>query len=85
MSADFDANQLREAEIKRLAEMAGVAYKNAMDPELKMKTRESWHQKYINTVQALNQLLKDLQYRDYEERLKTVEESATRNRTTSSA
>ena len=46
-----------------------------MDEGLRMKTRESWYQKYTNAVLALNQLLKDLQYKDYEKRLKVVEES----------
>ncbi len=80
MSGDSDPNKLRDVEIKRLVKMAELAYKNAMDQELKMRTRESWHQKYTNTVLALNQLLKDLQYKDYEKRLKLIEESGTRPR-----
>ncbi len=70
-----DPNRLREVEIKRLAELAGLAYKNALDDKLKMKTREGWYQKYTNAVLALNQLLKDSQYKDYEKRLKVIEES----------
>jgi hypothetical protein len=46
-----------------------------MDESLRMKTRESWYQKYTNAVLALNQLLKDLQYKEYEKRLRVVEES----------
>jgi len=55
--------------------LAALAYRNAMDEGLRMKTRESWYQKYTNAVLALNQLLKDLQYKEYEKRLKVVEES----------
>jgi hypothetical protein len=40
-----------------------------------LRTRESWYQKYTNAVLALNQLLKDLQYKEYEKRLRIVEES----------
>ncbi len=80
MSEDFDPNRLREVEIKRLAELAEIAYKNAMDLELKIGTRESWYQKYTNAVLALNQLLKDLQYKDYEKRLRLIEESWKRPR-----
>jgi hypothetical protein len=58
-----------------LEELAAMAYRNAMDEGLRMKTRESWYQKYTNAVLALNQLLKDLQYREYEKRLKVIEES----------
>ena len=77
---DFDPNTLRDVEIKRLAELAALAYRNAMDPELKMKTRENWYGKYTNAVLALNQLLKDLQYKDYENRLRILEKSGVRLR-----
>ena len=75
-----DPNTLRDVEIRRLAELAEMAYKNARDGELKMKTREAWHGKYTNTVLALNQLLKDSQYRDYEERMREIEEYAKEGR-----
>jgi hypothetical protein len=58
-----------------LEELAAMAYRNAMDEGLRMKTRESWYQKYTNAVLALNQLLKDLQYKEYEKRLRVIEES----------
>lgn len=73
-------NMIRDVEIRRLAELAEMAYKNAIDPELKMKTREAWHGKYTNTVLALNQLLKDSQYRDYEERMRRIEDYAKEGR-----
>ena len=62
-----------------------MAYGNAMDEGLRMKTRESWYQKYTNAVLALNQLLKDMQYRDYEQRLKVIEGSRRLRRTVLSA
>jgi hypothetical protein len=68
-----------------LVELAALAYKNAMDEGLRMRTRESWYQKYTNAVLALNQLLKDLQYKDYEKRLKVIEESRRLRRTVMSA
>ena len=77
---DLDPNNLRDVEIKRLTDLAALAYKNAMDPELKMQTRENWYGKYTNAVLALNQLLKDLQYKDYENRLRILEKSGTRLR-----
>src|SRR3989442_15910776 len=72
---DSDPNRLREVEIQRLTELAALAYKNALDEKLKIKTREGWYQKYTNAVLALNQLLKDSQLKDYEKRLKVIEES----------
>ena len=85
MSEDLDPNRIRDVENKRLEELAALAYKNAMDEGLRMKTRESWYQKYTNAVLALNQLLKDLQYKEYEKRLKIVEDSRRLRRTVLSA
>ena len=73
---DYDPNRLREVEIRRLTMLAELAYRNAVDEELKMKTREDWFGRYTNAVLALNQLLKDSQYKDYESRLRLLEESA---------
>jgi hypothetical protein len=61
--------------------LAALAYRNAMDEGLRMRTRESWFQKYTNAVLALNQLLKDLQYKEYERRLKVIEDSRRLRRT----
>ncbi len=72
---DLDPNRLRDVEIRRLAEMAELAYRNSTDEGLRMKTREDWFQKYTNAVLALNQLLKDSQYKDYERRLRVLEDS----------
>jgi len=73
---DSDPNRLREVEIRRMTMLAELAYRNAVDEDLKMKTREDWFGKYTNAVLALNQLLKDSQYKDYESRLRLLEESA---------
>jgi len=85
VSEDLDPNRIRDVEIKRLEELAALAYRNAMDEGLRMKIRESWYQKYTNAVLALNQLLKDLQYKEYEKRLKVIEESRRLRRTVLSA
>jgi hypothetical protein len=74
-----DPNKLRDVEIQRLAELTELAYKSAIDMELKMKTREAWFGKYTNAVLALNQLLKDVQYREYEKRLQAIEEFVKEN------
>jgi len=85
VSEDLDPNKIRDVEIKRLEELAALAYRNAMDEGLRMRTRESWYQKYTNAVLALNQLLKDLQYKEYEKRLKVIEDSRKLRRTVLSA
>jgi len=67
-------NVIRDLEIKRLRESADLAYRNAMDTSLPMRMRETWHRQYTNTVLALNQLLRDSQYKQYEERMRAIEE-----------
>ncbi len=72
---ESDPNTLRDVEIKRLAHMAEIAYRNSIDANLSVRMQETWHQRYTNTVLALNQLLKDSKYKDYEKRLRVIEES----------
>lgn len=60
--------------------MAALAHKNATDPEMPIRLQVEWHSRYTNTVLALNQLLKDSQYRDYEERMREIEEYAKEGR-----
>jgi hypothetical protein len=45
-----------------------------MDQNMDLKTRERWTQLYNNTSQVLNQVLKDRQMRDWEKRLRAIEE-----------
>ena len=75
MSEESDPNKIRDVEIKRLTQLAELAYGNATDEKLRLTTRESWFQKFTNAVLALNQLLKDSQYAEFERRLRVVEES----------
>jgi hypothetical protein len=81
LSEESDPNRIRDVEIKRLVEMTGLAYNNAMDRELKIRTRESWYQKYVNSVLALDQLLKSSQYAEFEKRLRIIEQLKESRRT----
>lgn len=71
---ETDANILRDREIKRLTDLATIAYENCHDKKLRNKARESWHQRYTNHVLALNVLLKDSQIKEYEARMKIIED-----------
>ncbi len=77
---ETDPNRLRDREIKRLAELASLAYKNCINKKLEMRMRENWHKRYTNHVLALNVLLKDSQLKDYEERMKMIEEHERKRR-----
>ena len=71
----YDANLLREMGIKHLVEIVKYAHQQAMNEKLDEKARDRWAQRYTNAILALNQVLKDRQYRDYERRLKLLEEN----------
>ena len=71
---ETDANILRGHEIKRLTDLATIAYENCHNKKLRMKARESWHQRYTNHVLALNVLLKDSQIKEYEARMRIIED-----------
>ncbi|HZY94944.1 MAG TPA: hypothetical protein VFE98_08850 [Candidatus Bathyarchaeia archaeon] len=68
-----DANELREMGIKNLVEIVKYAHEQAMNENLDEKSRERWTQRHTNAVLALNLILRDRQYSDYEERLKILE------------
>ncbi len=57
-----------------MIESADLAFANMMDASLPLKMRETWHRQYTYTVLALNQLLKDSQYKEYEERMRVIED-----------
>jgi hypothetical protein len=67
-----DPNKLRDVEIKRLVELAQLAYQNTREPNMSMKMREAWHRRYTNTVEVLNRLLKDAQIKDYTRKLQAI-------------
>jgi len=67
-----DPNKLRDVEIKRLVELAQLAYENTREPGMSMKMREAWHRRYTNTVEVLNRLLKDAQIKDYTRKLQAI-------------
>lgn len=51
-----------------------MAYTMLQDSKIDLKTRQGWFEKYTSAALALNQVLKDRQDRDWERRLKELEE-----------
>lgn len=70
--AEDDPNKVRDVEIKRLAELARLAYEKTREPDMSMKMLEVWHRRYTNTVEVLNRLLKDSQIKDYTRKLQAI-------------
>ena len=71
-----DPNKIRDFEIRRLRILADHAYENSINKSLRIGVRNRWHQRYTNHVLALNVLLKDSQIKDYEKRMRIIEEHA---------
>ena len=72
---DPDENELRDELIhqlrKRILELGEMLANRRIDG----KTREKWSQLQVYTAQALNQILRDRQNRDWEKRLKDIEKA----------
>ena len=60
--------------IRQLRRNLKSCRKIMLDEKLDLKTRERWTQLYNNTSTVLNQVLKDRQMRDWERRLRMIEE-----------
>ena len=67
-------NAARDEMIRELRENLARCRKVLSDENLDLKTHERWTQLYNNTSTVLNQILKDRQMKDWENRLKEIEE-----------
>jgi hypothetical protein len=67
-------NEARDEIIRELRENLARCRKVLSDEKLDLKTHERWTQLYNNTSTVLNQILKDRQMRDWENRLREIEE-----------
>ncbi len=75
MSEDVDDNTLREELIRQLRESLAMSWGMMANLKLDAKAREKWTQIHTNTAQILNQVLRDRQNRDWEKRLRELEEA----------
>jgi hypothetical protein len=66
-------NDARDEIIRELRENL-ASRKVLSDEKLDLRTHEHWTQLYNNTSTTLNQILKDRQMRDWENRLREIEE-----------
>jgi len=64
---------VRDRMVRELRQNLARCRRVILDENLDLKTRERWTQLYNNTSQILNQLLKDRQMRDWENRLREIE------------
>ena len=77
MSADTPdrlEERVRDGMVRQLRQNLARCRRVILDEKMDLKTRERWTQLYNNTSQVLNQILKDRQMRDWEKRLREIEE-----------
>ena len=65
---------LRTRIVRELLESLAESRKIMLDSNKDLKTRERWTQLHNSTSQILNTILRDMQMRDWEKRLKEIEE-----------
>jgi hypothetical protein len=74
MSETDSESELREDLILQLKESLSKSREMMSNERLDPKARERWTQLHTNTAQVLNTVLRDQQYKDWEKRLKELEE-----------
>ena len=77
MSADGPdglEEKVRDGMVRQLRQNLARCRKIILDENMDLKTRERWTQLYNNTSRVLNQILKDRQMRDWERRMREIEE-----------
>jgi len=80
---EIEENTVRTRIVTELLESLEESRNVMLDRERDVKTRERWTQIHNSTSQILNTVLRDLQMRDWEKRLKIVEEYRKQQRTIS--
>ena len=64
---------VRDEMVRQLRQNLARCRRVILDEKMDLKTQERWTQLYNNTSQVLNQILKDRQTRDWEKRLREIE------------
>ncbi len=67
-------NDLRDELIVQLKDSLTKSREMMNNEKLDVKTRERWTQLHTNTAQVLNSILRDQQYKDWENRLRELEQ-----------
>jgi predicted component of type VI protein secretion system len=66
--------RLRHELVYQLRESLRASQEKMNNPELSLAERHHWTQTHTYTAQVLNTILRDLQLKDWEKRLKFIEE-----------
>jgi len=70
----LEEGAVRTRNVKELLESLSESRKIMLDSNKDLKTRERWTQLHNSSSKILNTILRDMQMRDWEKRLKEIEE-----------
>jgi len=73
--------RLRQELVYQLRESLRASQEKMNNPELSLAERHHWTQAHTYTAQVLNTILRDLQLKDWEKRLKELEQTRLTNKT----
>ena len=68
-----EADRIRDELVVRLRVSLAKSSQMMLDETLDVRVRERWTQVNTNTAQVLNQVLRDMQFKDWERRLREME------------
>ena len=68
-----EADRVRDELVVQLRKSLAKSSQMMLDETLDPRVRERWTQVNTNTAQVLNQVLRDMQFKDWERRLKEME------------
>ena len=71
---ESEADRVRAELVVQLRESLAKSRAMMLNDKLDAKTREAWTQKHTNTAQVLNMVLRDSQLKDWERRLREMED-----------
>jgi len=75
------SERLRHDLVYQLRESLRASQEKMNNPELSLAERHHWTQAHTYTAQVLNTILRDLQLKDWEKRLKELEQPRLTNKT----
>jgi hypothetical protein len=70
--------RLRNEIVYQLRESLGSTQEKMNNPELTLAEQQRWTQAHTYTAQVLNTIIRDLQMREWERRLKVIEQARDR-------
>src|SRR6266487_6810530 len=71
---EIDEEKLRDKTIRQLQTSANMAYRMMRDERVDLRSRQSWLKSYTDAARALSQVLKEREEKDWEKRLRVIEE-----------